>query len=151
MAAYRILCVASPPLTRQRKGKNMSSYRVTPLKDQRVLNYRFSVDTKGDPEYIKLAASVKAHNVQEREREAAGLEPHYLRIRGRGRNPIKSGPQNTHSVNDGNAQFFDVYVQRDTDAMHRYRLRAATAKTKGLVNKTVSNLKALVSPSRQHA
>jgi hypothetical protein len=129
----------------------MSVYRVTPLKDQRVLNYRFSVDSKTDPEYIKLAASVKAHNIQESQRERAGLEPHYLRIRGRGRNPIKSGPQNTYSVNDDNCTFFDVYVQRDTDAMNRYRLRAAKTKTKGLLTRTVASVQALVAPSRQHA
>jgi hypothetical protein len=129
----------------------MSVYRVTTRKDQRVLNYRFSVDSKTDPEYIKLNESVKRHNIDQKNREAAGLEPHYLRIRGRGRSPIASGPQNTYSVNDDNCEFFDVYVQRDTDAMHRYRLRAAKNKTLGLMSNTVSNLKALISPSRQHA
>jgi len=129
----------------------MSVYRVTPLKDQRVLNYRFSVDSKTDPEYIKLKDSVKAHNQQERAREEAGLVPHYLRIRGRGRSPIKSGPQNTYSVNDDNCKFFDVYVQRDTDAMHRYNLRTSSKKAKGLLSKTISNVKALVNPSPQHA
>lgn len=125
----------------------MSSYKITQLKDHRVINYRFSVDSKEDPEYIKLKETVREHNEAQRQREAAGLEPHYLRVRGRGRNPIKSGGNHDHVV-DSNAQYFDVYVQRDTDAMHRYRQRAASQKAKGFLTTSVSKLAQVINPVR---
>ena len=131
--------------------KKMSNYIISDVVDDRVLNYRFSVDSKKDPEFLKLKASVKLHNEQQKLRESAGLEPHYLRVRGRGRNPKVSGPMNHQSVRDDNASYFDVYVQRDTDAMARYRNRAAATKVKGFVTKSVDQVKALLAPVRQSA
>lgn len=126
----------------------MSEYKVSKRVPQRVLNYRFSVKTKNDPEYIKLKESVEEHNKLQEKREAAGLEPHYLRIRGRGRNPIKSGGHNRYSVKDDNASYFDVYVQRDTDKMHKYRTKSATKKAKGFVAKSVNQIAQLMNPVR---
>lgn len=124
----------------------MNEYKISSNTDERVLNYRFSVETKASPEYLKLKASVKQHNKEQSLRESAGLEPHYLRVRGRGRNPIVSGPQNHMSVSDDNASYFDVYVQRDTDAMGRYRSRASKQKASGFIAKSVSQIKTLVAP-----
>src|SRR6056297_3149854 len=114
-----------------KKGQLMSSeYKISNRVPQRVMNYRMSVKSKSDPEYRKLKDSVEEHNRNERKREELGLEPHYLRVRGRGRNPTKKGFFK-YSVPDDVASYFDVYVQRDTDAMHRYRQRTASKKTKG--------------------
>lgn len=121
----------------------MSEYKVSELVPGRVLNYRFSVSSKADPEYLKLKYSVKVHNELQRIREKAGLEPHYLRVRGRGRRPKVPGPDNRYSVNDDNATYFDVYIQRDTDAMARYRKRTASSKAKGFIAKSVAQVKAL--------
>lgn len=129
----------------------MSNYRITPLKDTRVLNYRFSVDTKTAPEYLKLKKTIKVHNENEMKREASGLKPHYLRVRGRGRNPIVSGPQNRYSVKDDNASFFDVYVQRDTDAMHKYTQRTAKVKAFNYMTDSMKAIRALVKPASIHA
>lgn len=129
----------------------MSEYRVSKLVPQRVLNYRFSVNSKSDPEYLKLKESVKAHNETQALREQAGLEPHYLRVRGRGRGPKVSGKQNRYSVKDENATYFDVYVQRDTDRMHEYRKNKATTKAKGFVANSVNQIAALLNPVKVSA
>lgn len=121
----------------------MSEYKISDLVPERVLNYRFSVKTKNDPEYLKLKESVRVHNEEQRIREEAGLEPHYLRVRGRGRGPKVSGPFNKYSVKDANATYFDVYIQRDSDAMSRYRKRTAGSKAKGFIAKSVAQVKAL--------
>jgi len=132
----------------------MNEYKISKVVDNRVMNYRFSVSSKKDPQYIKLKATVKEHNRVQRNRESAGLEPHYIRVRGRGRSPIKSGPQNKWSIIDSNAEYFDVYVQRDTDAMERYRTRTATSKIKGFMAKSVAQINSindLMKPMRQSA
>lgn len=123
----------------------MSNYRITNLKPTRVLNYRFSVNSKNDPEYLKLKETVRVHNIEQRRREDAGLEPHYLRVRGRGRGPKRSGCSADHVVDD-NATFFDVYVQRDTDAMYRYLKRHTAKKAKGLITSSVSKLARIINP-----
>lgn len=123
-----------------------SEYKISDRVDERVLNYRFSVNSKTDPAYLKLKETVAEHNRVQRAREDAGLEPHYLRVRGRGRGPKVSGPQNKKSVTDSNATYFDVYVQRDSDAMARYRNRAAGKKAKGFITKNVKKISEIISP-----
>jgi len=131
----------------QQKENQMSEYKISDLVPERVLNYRFSVSSKYDPEYLKLKDSVRAHNKKHEAREEAGLEPHYLRVRGRGRGPkVKGG--NRYSVTDSNATYFDVYVQRDTDAMARYRERTAGSKARGFIAKSVSAMAALTQPAK---
>ena len=125
----------------------MSEYKVSTRVPQRVLNYRMSVDSKQDKEYLKLKRSVEVHNSEQLEREKLGLEPHYLRVRGRGRGPLTKG-RYSMSVPDTDCTYFDVYVQRDTDAMHRYRTRAAKKKVKGLMKSAVSNIKAAMSSAK---
>jgi len=126
----------------------MSEYRISKLVPQRVLNYRFSVKSKSDPEYLKLKESVRAHNEIQANREAAGLEPHYLRVRGRGRGPKVKGRQNKYSVTDSNASYFDVYVQRDTDKMAEYRKKVAIEKAKGFITKSVNQIAQMMNPVR---
>jgi hypothetical protein len=126
----------------------MNEYKISTLVNTRVLNYRFSVKSKSDPQYVKLSQSIKEHNLKQTQRELADLEPHFLRIRGRGRNPIMSGPQNSRSVTDDNASYFDVYVQRDTDAMARYRIRTAKNRAKGIITTSIKNIANLMVPTQ---
>lgn len=128
----------------------MAEYKISKRVDERVLNYRFSVDSKKDPEYIKLKKSVNKHNQEQEVREEAGLEPHYLRVRGRGRGPIHDC-DSSWSITDDNSTYFDVYVQRDTDRMARYRKRTAGQKIKGYIANNVNQLNAMTNPVKQSA
>lgn len=119
----------------------MSNYKISSLVENRTLNYRMSVDSKKDPEYIKLKEAVKLHNQQQREREDIGLEPHYIQVRGRGRNPKVSGSQNKMFVADSNASYFDVYICRDNEAMHRYSSRKAKKKAITTISAVAQKLK----------
>lgn len=126
--------------------KKMNEYKVSKVVDSRTVNYRMSVSSKKSPEYIALKETVRLHNEVEASREAAGLEPHYIRVRGRGRNPIKAQPKRAMHVVDSNAGYFDVYICRDTDAMHRYNVRKATKTTKSIGSFITNSVNNLVKP-----
>jgi len=113
--------------------KNTANYKKSKMVDNRTINYRFSVTSKKDIAYQDLLKVVKQHNKEEAMQESIGLRPHYLRVRGRGRGcHWYEGVQYSYSIPDAAADYFDVYVVRDTDAMEAYETRAAAAKAKTL-------------------
>lgn len=123
----------------------MSNYKIATMKPLRVMNYRFSVDSKTDAEYLKLKASVAEHNQVQEDRLAAGLTPHFLIVRGRGRGPTVVGGNKDHVI-DARATYFDVYVQRDTDKTARRAHALATTKAQGVITSSFSKLKNILNP-----
>lgn len=121
------------------------NYKKSELVDHRTINYRFSVKNKKDPVYIELKKVIEAHNQNERMQESIGLRPHYLRVRGRGRGcHTYKGVKYNYSIPDAAADYFDVYVVRDTDAMAAYFKRESAKKSKSLKTTIVDSLKAIV-------
>lgn len=110
--------------------KSNAFYSKSKIVDQRTINYRGSVKSKKDPFYQDLLEVIKTHNEEQEDRERMGLEPHYLRVRGRGRGPHKEGNITyKRSIPDHLATHFDVYVVRDTDKMKAYYERKSKKKT----------------------
>lgn len=119
-----------------------SKFKKSKRVDHRTINYRFSVDSKDDQAYVELVKVIKQHNQEQEELEALGLRPHYLRVRGRGRGSYTyNGVTYKKSIPDAAADYFDVYVVRDTDAMARYELRAAKKKSASLSAKIIQTVK----------
>lgn len=124
--------------------KSKAFYSQSKMVDQRTINYRGSVKSKSDPFYQDLKKVIATHNAEQEEREQMGLEPHYLRVRGRGRGPhTKDGVTYRRSIPDALATHFDVYVVRDTDKMKAYNERKSkknTSKIKTIVSKSMELL-----------
>lgn len=124
--------------------KSKAFYSQSKMVDQRTINYRGSVKSKSDPFYQDLLEVIKTHNEEQEDRERMGLEPHYLRVRGRGRGPhTKDGVTYRRSIPDALATHFDVYVVRDTDKMKAYNERKSkknTSKIKTIVSKSMELL-----------
>jgi hypothetical protein len=101
-------------------------YSKSTVVDDRTLNYRFSIDSKTDIALTDLRAVVKIHNDSQRAAEDI-KEPHYIRVRARGRGPYMDSAGNIYkkSIPDFLAVHWDVYVVRDTAAMKRYQARKA--------------------------
>lgn len=115
----------------------MSNYKISKLVEDRTLNYRFSVNSKKDEEYKALKHSVKIHNDAQVIRAKNGMDFHFLRVRGRGRNPTKSGSFNKYSIIDDLATYFDVYVQRDTDREYRWKNKNIKSKASLLLTNAI--------------
>jgi len=125
--------------------KNSARYNKSIMVTNRVINYRFSVDSKNEVAYQDLKKVIAAHNVEQREIESVGGEPHFLTVRGRGRGcHTFNGRRYTRSIPDAAATHFDVYVVRDTHAHHRYDARKASATAATASSVVSSTLKALV-------
>lgn len=121
---------------------NSSEFKKSKMVDHRTINYRFSVDSKSDPAYVELVDVIKLHNKEQAELEALGMRPHYLRVRGRGRGSYTyKGRKYDMSIPDAAADYFDVYVVRDTDAMARFEKRQASKKSATLSSKVLSAIK----------
>ena len=112
---------------RRNKMSKKITYKGSQTTPQRTINFRFSVNSKSDRQYTELKSVIHKHNEVQKTIEANGGIPHYLRVRGRGRKPTVKGQ--TYSILDHTAQYFDVYVVRDTDAMKRYKDRTTPVKT----------------------
>lgn len=111
------------------KKKSKSFYSKSVLVDIRTINYRFSVKTKADQAYLDLKGVIADHNKGQEQMEELGITPHYLRVRGRGRGSHKLGAITyKHSIPDHMADYFDVYVVKNTDRQRAAELRMSVAK-----------------------
>ena len=126
------------------KVANTAWYSKSAMVDTRTINYRSSVVTKKDVAFLDIRAVIDLHNLEQRELESIGQEPHYLIVRARPRGPRAATPAGQDSRRDtlvADATHFDVYVVRDTNEMHKYEARKVKAASKGIVNSVVSSLK----------
>ena len=127
------------------KVNNTAWYSKSAMVDSRTINYRSSVTTKSDIAYKDIRKVIELHNERQTELEQLGQEPHYLIVRARPRGPrVRTAIRNSQSLGDTlvkDATHFDIYVVRDTRAMHKYEERKVQASSKGLVKTLVSSLK----------
>jgi len=117
---------------------NTANYIKSKMVDQRTINYRASVTDLTDETYLELRRIVKSHNEAEAELEALGQEPHYLKVRARGRGPRidpDTGKVFSHYTPDYLAEYFDLYIVHDLAARKRYLKRKSekTAVTVGSI------------------
>jgi hypothetical protein len=127
------------------KSKSKSYYSKSKLVDIRTINYRFSVKSKSDQHYVDLKGVIAEHNASQRELEDLGITPHYLVVRGRGRGSHieqKLTGRIVHkcSIPDHMADYFDVYVARDSEKLKRAVLRMAKSTTAKNSTKTLASL-----------